>query len=118
MKVLSHLFLSEHLQAWAQEDRLYSQQQRVRVHFQLRIHRDGRRRQDQRSMPVLLIFETTYVRTYIHIGLLSVSSFVGRYARPRHNPHSEATEAPHRTGARKTVSARRVGEQRRAISAG
>lgn len=39
----------EHLQAWTQEDRLHPQQQRIRVHLQLRVRRIGRRFPRSRS---------------------------------------------------------------------
>lgn len=49
---LSSLPCAEHFQAWSQENRFHPQQQRVRVHLQLRVHRTGRRFPRQRSKQV------------------------------------------------------------------
>lgn len=49
---LSSLPCEEHFQARSQENRFYPQQQRIRVHLQLRVHRIGRRFPSQRSKQV------------------------------------------------------------------
>lgn len=43
LKGLFPLLSAERLEAWPQENRFYPQQQRIRVHVQLRVRRVGRR---------------------------------------------------------------------------
>lgn len=127
--IFSH---AERVQAWPQENRFHPQQQRIRVHLQLRVRRIGRRFPRRRSKNVCMK-QSCLIRVFspnIDSGIRSCMTFhcnasrlptflchAGRDARNRHLFDTQAAETSHRTGAGKAIAAQRAGEQRRAVPA-